>query len=343
MKAVVLESDLSYSVKNVEMEALKPDHVRIEVKATGVCGSDLARFKSGARKYPIVLGHEFSGKVSSVGTEVKGVNLGQKVTAAPLVPCHTCSSCLKGYHAHCKSYSFIGSRVDGALGSFVDVPAENLVVLPESLDFVSGAFIEPLTVVLHALRMIAYAPGQRTVILGMGTIGLLALQAAKAMGASEVVVIDIVEEQLEVAKKLGADRVVNSMDREALSAFLDSEGSSFKYVLDCAGAPPTIQLSLKLVEGAGTVQFIGTPTGNVVLTPEEFEQINRKEMTVTGSWMSYSAPYPGWEWSEAARMLSNGSVQIDELIGVKTNLEGLVGAVSDRLQGVGSGKIIAEV
>lgn len=342
MKAAVLYKDLDIRYEEFNKPSIKNDEILIRVKATGVCGSDLPRVLSGhARYYPIILGHEFSGQVEEVGADVSGISIGENVSAAPLVPCHKCEDCLRGDHALCKHYSFIGSRQSGTWAEYVAVPAVNITKLSDDIDYVAGAFLEPITVALHGLLLMNFQPAKKIAIVGMGTIGLLTLQCAKIMGAREITVFDIDDAKLDKAKTLGADYAVNSIDKDYLA---QTNPRGYDYVLDCVGSPITIKMSIKLCGNKGKVMYIGTPTGETTLSATEFEQINRKEMTIQASWMSYSAPYPGIEWELAAEYLAKNLINVKPLL-YKTVKLSDAQSVFEEIKETGAmpGKIIMEV
>lgn len=340
MIAAVLHGKEDLRVEEISRPEITENEVLINVKVSGVCGSDIPRVLGDAsRFFPNVFGHEFSGVVEQVGHQVNHVKIGDKVSVAPLKPCHVCEHCLKGNHALCKEYSFIGSREFGAWAEYMKAPGVNVVKLPEEIGFVAGAFLEPLTVALHGLFLADIKPMKTVAITGMGTIGLLTLQSALLMGAKEVTVFDIDDKKLELAKKLGASHTINTMVDEFRSE-IDTKG--YDYVIETAGVPVTTLLCLELAANNATVLYIGTPHTSFEMTPTMFENINRKELTVTGSWMSYSAPFPGREWTLGAHYLSNGSIIIDDLIDRKIDITLLPKAFEDIKNRRVNGKVLVE-
>lgn len=317
MKAAVLLEKERIVYQEVAEPTVGDGQVKVKVRACGICGSDLPRvFDGTARSYPLILGHEFSGTVAEVGKDVTGFTVGEHVVAAPLVPCGTCEDCRNGDYALCKHYSFIGSRQNGAFADYIVVPAANVVKIPEALPFEQAATIEPATVALHALRHIHYESGQDVAVLGCGIIGLYMVQWARALGAKRITVVGRGEQGLAAAKRMGADETVSTKDEGAVERLVS--GKAFRYVFECSGATPMFQLMLELVKNKGTICMVGTPKRTLEFTVPQWEQINRRECWVTGSWMSYSAPFPGEEWSTAIAYMSNGKLRYEE---------GLVGAV----------------
>lgn len=314
MKAGVVHAPYDIRYEEIEKPQVKPGTVLVKVKYTGICGSDIPRVNGDACHYfPNVLGHEFSGTVEEVGEGVTSLCAGDRVAGVPLVPCMKCEDCLKGNYSLCKHYSFIGSREFGSFAEYVLVPEKNAVKFGEEVSFEKGAFFEPATVALHGLRRVDYKGGKTVAILGGGTIGLLTMQWAKIFGAKTVVVFDILEERLELAKRLGADYGVNS----AKEGFMDevneiTGGRGFDYVYETAGNTITMKMAYKLAANKAQICFIGTPTREISFTVEEWENMNRKEFYLTGSWMSYSAPFPGDEWELTAHYFATGELKFDD-------------------------------
>lgn len=346
MKAAVLYGPKDIRYEEVENPIMGDEEILVKVKATGVCGSDIPRvLGNAARYYPIILGHEFSGEVVEIGKLVEHIKVGDRISGAPLLPCHKCEDCLRGHYSQCRYYSFIGSRTSGAWAEYVKMPAINAVKLPENVNFIQGAFFEPTTVVLHALAVMGFQGGYDVAITGMGTIGLLTLQCARALGAKRIVVFDIDDERLNVAKEYGADICLNTKD-EKFMEIVDqvTHGRGFEMVIEAAGVEFTEKLCLEIAANKGNVMFIGTPSKPISLEPREFEHINRKELTVRGSWMSYSAPFPGREWELAGYYFEKGLICTEKLIDRIIPLKEIGKAFEDlTVPGKVKGKILMEV
>jgi len=282
------------------------EKIIVKVRAAGICGSDVPRvLYNGSHYYPNVLGHEFSGEIVEVGGDVKDLSVGGKVTGAPLIPCMDCADCQKGNYSLCKNYSFIGSREQGSFAEYVKIPAINAVKFDSSLSYEQGAFFEPSTVALHGLKVNDYHGGGDVAILGGGTIGVFTMQWAKIFGAKTVTVFDISEERLNLCKKMGADDTINSK-----TDIIDK--NAYDFVFETAGITETMQTAFEIANNKAHICFIGTPTKDLVFTPKLFENMNRKEFRLTGSWMSYSAPFPGEEWTLTAHYFKTGQLKFDE-------------------------------
>ncbi len=322
MKAAVLfaKDDIQFTDWE-EPQINRPDEVKVRVRACGICRSDVPRVLSGtARYYPIILGHEFSGVVEEAGEDAEraGIHKGDHVAGVPLVPCFHCLDCEHGDFALCKNYSFIGSRQQGAYAELVVVPMRNVVKLNSKVPFAKAALIETATVALHGLFLAGLdennAPAvEKVAVAGVGTIGLFAIQWARILGAKRIVAVGRDEERLELAKRLGATDTINTK-KDNLKARTEeiTEGRGFPYVFDTAGAPDTIRQCFTLAGNKAHICIIGTPTSDVNFSWQEWELMNRKEFMLTGSWMSYSMPFPGREWVFAVQAMESGELRFEE-------------------------------
>ena len=312
MTSVAVTGVAEFTTCRTPIPQVTANTVLIQVAYCGICGSDIPRyFSGGVHSFPQVLGHEFSGVVAAVGKNVTNIKQGDHVTVAPLVPCHECEQCRLGNPSLCPDYSFIGSRQPGAFAEFVLVPAAN-VVAATNLDLKIAALVEPMTVALHALNKATVAHHKPIAILGSGVIGLLTLIAAHNRGFSNITVTDIDTHALDIATQFGATAVVNPLKTD-----MDDHFSRHGYahlVLETAGAASSRSQALSIAAKTGTVVFIGTPTTDWTQTPTTFERILRKELTLKGSWMSYSSPFPGSEWTEAIDILQALGPQAHKII-----------------------------
>lgn len=313
MKAAVVVANEDVRYQDVEEPQVRPGYVKVKVKASGICGSDIPRvLHNGVHFYPIVLGHEFSGDVVEVGEGVTRIHVGDRVSGAPLLPCMKCDDCQKGNYSLCRHYSFIGSREQGSNAEYVVLPEQNTVPFDPSVSYEQGAMFEPSTVALHGLLQNDYRGGEYVAVLGGGTIGMFTMQWAKIFGARKAVVFDISEERLELAKRLGADAVINTTEEGYMKkAAAVTGGKGYGYVFETAGQVPTMHMAFELAANKAHVCFIGTPHEELSFTPAQWENMNRKEFKLTGSWMSYSAPFPGKEWELTAHYYATGQLKFD--------------------------------
>jgi len=313
VKAAVLYGNEDIRYDDWETPKTRPGTVKVHVRATGICGSDVPRvLHNGAHFYPVVLGHEFSGDVVEIGEGVNGLQVGDTVSGAPLVPCMKCGDCQRGNFALCKNYSFIGSREQGSFAEYVVIPAQNAVKYDASIPYEQAAMFEPSTVALHGLLQGDYRGGGTVAILGCGTIGIFTAQWARIFGAKKLVVFDIDDGRLALARRICADETVNTLAPD----FMDKAaaltcGAGFDAVFETAGLPATMRMAFDLAGNKAHVCFIGTPHTDLTFTPRQWENMNRKEFYLTGSWMSYSAPFPGREWDLTAHYFATGALKFD--------------------------------
>ena len=314
MKAGVVHGREDIRYEEIKAPEVKPGQVLIKVKYTGICGSDIPRINGDAcHFYPNVLGHEFSGTIEKVGDGVTAAAVGDRVAGVPLVPCLKCQDCRKGNYSLCRDYSFIGSREYGSFAEYVVVPEKNAVKFSKEVSFEQGAFFEPSTVALHGIYRTDYKGGGTVAVLGGGTIGLFVMQWAKLFGAAKVVVFDISDERLALAKKLGADETINTTAPEFMKLALShTSGKGYNYIFETAGSTVTIKMAFELVGNKGEVSLIGTPASELSFSVKEWENLNRKEFHLTGSWMSYSPAFPGKEWELTAHYFKTGQLKFDD-------------------------------
>lgn len=313
MKAAVVVANEDVRYQEIEEPEIKPGCVKVKVKASGICGSDISRvLHNGVHFYPIVLGHEFSGDVVETGSGVTKIKVGDRVSGAPLLPCMKCDDCQNGNFSLCKNYSFIGSRQQGSNAEYLVLPEQNVVPFDKSISYEQGAMFEPSTVALHGIFQNDYKGGACVAVLGGGTIGAFTMQWAKIFGSKKVVVFDISEERLALMKRLGADEVINTTEEGFMEkAMALTKGKGYGFVFETAGQVPTMHMAFELAANKAHVCFIGTPHEKLSFTPKQWENMNRKEFKLTGSWMSYSSPFPGKEWELTAHYFATGQLKFD--------------------------------
>jgi L-iditol 2-dehydrogenase len=343
MRVVAIHGPGDIRIDTVTRPNPGPNEVLVKVEACGICGSDLPRaFGDGAHFYPVVVGHEAAGEVVEIGHGVSHLQVGDRVAIAPLVPCLDCQFCQQGMYSLCTSYSFIGSRQQGCMAEYVSVPSRCLLKIPKELSYEKAALVEPATVSLHILLRVAVA-GSRVVVLGTGTIGLLAVQWAKFLGAAQVIAVDIDDFKLEIAKQTGADVVLNSRQgtRETLAQLKEATcGHMADIVVETAGKAITQVQSIEMAASSGNVLYVGTAEKDVHVPARTFEMILRKELTILGSWMSYSPPFPGKEWSMAIEALAQGRIKVEKLITHRFGIDEAVTALEVMRDGVNTVKVM---
>ncbi len=278
----ILSSPGSIVVEESEIPVPAHGEVLIKVGCVGICGSDIHAFESGPYIPPkdpgtkIGLGHECCGVIEALGPGSGAFRVGDRVTIEPGLPCGKCRFCREGRYNLCVEMDFLATSPNyrGALARYITYPQSMTFKLPEGMDDIEGALVEPAAVGMHAAFQADVRPGRKIVILGSGCIGLMTLQACRALGASEIVVVDVIEKRLEMAKKLGAACVVNAKESdtvESAKAYLGEPGADI--VFETAGSRVTASLAPALIMRGGRIMIVGTIPGD---TPINFLKINRE-------------------------------------------------------------------
>jgi len=290
-----------------------PDEVKIEVKAAGICGSDLHIYHGDIKlliKPPVTMGHEFSGVVTEVGSSVSEWKPGDRVTSETSAQvCGECISCRTGNYNVCAEKRLIGYWFNGAFAKYCVVPSRLVHRLPDSVSFNSGALSEPLACCVNAVvEKTVILPGDFVVIAGPGPIGLLSLQLAKAQGGFTVLVgTGVDRKRLAIGRELGADVTVNIEEEDPLkvvSGLTDKAGADV--FIECSGSPSAVRSGFQLVRRRGQYTQIGLTGRSFEL---DFDNVAYKEITVRGS-LGQSWPY----WKRGLKMLSEGLVKTGPLI-----------------------------
>ncbi|MFW6007500.1 MAG: alcohol dehydrogenase catalytic domain-containing protein, partial [Halanaerobiales bacterium] len=215
MKAAVLHKIKDIRIENIKKPEMKKNEVMIRIRANGICGSDVHFYEKGELgpfkvEEPYVPGHESSGEIIKVGENVKNFTGGDKVVIEPGIPCRKCEHCKTGRYNLCPEVTFLSAPpVNGTLSEYVTIPADFVFKIPEAMSYFEGALVEPTVVGVHSCNRGKITAGMSVAVLGVGPIGLLALQSARAFGATEVIAVDIIQERLEIAQKLGATSIIN--------------------------------------------------------------------------------------------------------------------------------------
>ena len=250
-------------VGEAPMPKIGADDVLIKVRSVGICGSDLHYYREGAIgdfkvEFPFILGHEAAGIVEEVGENVTSLKKGDRVCMEPGVPCMKCEECLSGHYNLCKDVRFWATPpYDGVLSEYVAHPAAFTFKIPDNMSFTEGALVEPLAIGLHACNMGGVKLGQTVAILGAGCIGLVTLLAAKAYGATQIIVGDVLEKRLNKARELGAVAINTAEEDFAAKVMELTGGRGADVCIDCAGFSATVDSCLSSAKPAGTVIIVG--------------------------------------------------------------------------------------
>ncbi len=259
MTAVFLRGVHEVFQKEAPVPEPGPREVLVALKAVGVCGSDVHYYEHGriadfVVEEPLILGHECAGEVVETGPEVASLEVGDRVALEPGVPCRHCSYCLGGRYNLCRDMVFMGTPPHhGAFREYVTSPEDFAYKLPGGVSTEAGAMIEPLAVGVHACTLAEIRAGESVVILGAGPIGLLAVAASSAEGATDITAVDLMPMRLEAASKMGASRVVNAGEVDVAAELQDAAD----VVLDCVGVEQTLAEAFDLARPGGRVGWIG--------------------------------------------------------------------------------------
>ncbi|CDS07608.1 hypothetical protein LRAMOSA01557 [Lichtheimia ramosa] len=320
-QCVVLREKNNIVIENRPIPTLKAGEVLINVKATGICGSDVHYWLHGGigsfqLKAPMILGHESAGIVAAVGENVKNLKVGDRVALEPGVACRMCEQCKSGRYNLCPDMAFAATPpIDGTLCNYYKHAADFCFKLPDHVSLEEGALIEPLSVGIHAARRANITAGDRVIIFGAGPVGLLCAAAAKAAGAGHVTITDLVPSRLEFAKTYCTDSQVllqrpnpgePNMDyaRRMAAAILETEELA-DAVIDCTGAETCVQMSVLLSKNGGQVVLVGMGSSIQALPISE---ISSREVDIKGIFR-YCNTY-----ATAVKMLASGSVDVKPLI-----------------------------
>lgn len=292
--------------------------VLVQVKAAGICGSDIPRiFQTGTYSFPTIPGHEFSGVVAAVGPGVPTEWTGKKVGIFPLIPCRKCAPCRQKHYELCRSYSYLGSRTDGGFAEYALAPWESLIELPESVSFEAAAMLEPMAVAVHALRRAQVSPGKTVAVYGQGTIGLLLSMFLRESGIERVLTIGNKAQQRRSALDMGiAEEDFCDTRTQEMGPWLAEKtgGAGVDVFFECIGRNETIGAAIDLTAPMGTAVLVGNPSGDVCLDKAVYWKILRNQLTVRGCWNSSFTREETDDWHYVLERLAGGRIQPERLI-----------------------------
>lgn len=304
MKALVWTAPERMEWSDVPEPTVGVDEVLIRVATAGICGSDLEGYlgHNSLRKPPLLMGHEFTGIIEETGSHVTGFAKGQRVVVNPLTSCGDCRACASGLPALCAKRSIVGIHRPGGYADYVSVPAESVILLPDTLSFETAVLTEPLACSLRAARRALDGRSLSTVaVIGAGAIGLLSALSARILGASQVFVADVNAGRLETVRRLGVGTPIDSSSDTVLDAFKHLSGErGVDVVIDAAGFQPTRTLAARLVNPGGVIMNIGLGIDDTIVPVNHYI---RSEIDVKGSFC-----YTRADVYDALHLLSAGHV-----------------------------------
>ncbi|MDP3069073.1 MAG: galactitol-1-phosphate 5-dehydrogenase [Opitutaceae bacterium] len=314
MKALLLTAPSKLEFVDFPEPAPAADEVVVQVHACGICGSDIHGWdgSSGRRNPPLIMGHEASGEIVATGPQVKKWRAGDRVTFDSTIYCGTCGYCRAGQVNLCESRRVVGvSPADykqhGAFAERLAIPERILYRLPDALSFEQAAMVEPVSIAVHAVQRTKIAPESTAVVVGSGMIGLLVIQVLRWAGAKNVIAVDLADNRLALAKRLGATHTINS-GREDAAAIVASitGGKGADTAFEVVGFTPTLNLALASLRRGGTCVIVG----NLSPKTQDFplQAVVTKELTITGTCGSAG------EYPLCLDLIAKGAVDVRPMI-----------------------------
>lgn len=326
MDAAVMAKPLDIEVKQISIPEPKADEALIKVYCIGVCGSDVHYYEHGkigryVVKEPIILGHELAGEVVKLGDSVTNVSVGDRVAVEPGVTCGRCDYCKSGRYNLCPDVVFLATPpVDGSWAEYITIRSDMLFKLPDSMSYEEGALLEPLSVGFHAMNRGKVTQADRVFISGLGPIGLLAIQAAKMFGVTEIYASDVVPFRRELALEMGVTDVLDPLNENVKERLEElTGGKGITVVVESSGNQRAISDTVKVVNRGGRIVFVGMPITNEI--PLDINQLIDGEIDVYGLFR-YANTYPA-----AIQALGKSDCDIEKVITHKYALSDIKEAV----------------
>ena len=327
MRAVrYIDKETGTAVSDVPDPSPGPDDVVIAVEACGLCGSDVHSVQNGQCAPGQILGHEFSGRIVAVGSNVTGWAEGQPVAASPLGSCGKCRICVRGMPFRCPAAPNIGVTCQGAYAEYAAVPARQLVALPPELPVELGSHAEPLSVGTQAVKLASVGPGDPVLVYGVGPIGLYAIMALRLAGAGPIVAAGRSAGRRAAAADVGADVVIDSREI-SVEEYAAQSGTRFAAVLECSAAPGAFTEGLAVLEPGGTCV-------EVALTPE-IASLPLFGMLSEGLHLVGACAFSDETYRESVAHIAAGRVPVERLVSERVSLDETPDALR-RLQTPGS-------
>ena len=320
MKSLLLSAYNHLEIADFPAPEPGPGEVLVRVEACGICGSDVHGYdgSSGRRIPPIVMGHEAAGTVAALGQGVEGYAVGDRVTFDSTVYCGECAWCQRGDVNLCDNRQVVGVscgdyRRHGAFAEYVAVPQRILYHLPDNLSFAEAAMLEAVSVALHAVRLAQVKGGETALVIGAGMIGLLTLQAARALGCARVFVADVDASRLDLAREAGAEEVFDCSGAELVREVLErTEGCGVDLAFEAVGRNETVNGAIDCTRKGGTVTLIGNIQPEITLP---LQKVVTRQLRLQGSCASAG------EYPQAIELIAAGKIKVAPLITAVAPLE----------------------
>ena len=325
MKSAVFYGKHDLRVENSPMPKVGPEDILIQVKACGICGTDVHIYEGdkGAAEVtpPTILGHEFSGVIAEVGSNVTKYKVGDRVCIDPNCYCGKCDFCRNGSAHYCTDMIGYGTTVNGGFAEYCSVNQRQVYKLGDNTTFEQGAMTEPVACCLHGMDMCNIHPGSNVVVIGGGMIGLLMLQLSKLAGAARVALLEPVESKRVVAKKLGADILIDPINENVEEELKKAGMTWVNTVIECVGKTATIQQAIDIVGNKGTVMMFGLTKPDDTIAVKPF-QIFQKEIELKSSFIN---PYTQ---KRALDLIDSGRLDVSSMVYAVESLENLADILS---------------
>jgi L-iditol 2-dehydrogenase len=307
IQAIMIEPG-KIEFNDVPVPDVKSDQIKIKMKRIGVCGSDIHvnHGKHPYTSYPVVQGHEVSAEVVEVGSEVTNVKVGDMVTIQPQVVCGVCYPCTHGLYNDCEELKVMGFQTTGMASDYFVVDAKKALALPANMSWEHGAFIEPLAVAVHAVRRAGDVKGKKILVLGGGPIGNLVAQTAKAMGAEAVLISELSQYRLEVARKCGI-KTVDAKNEDLLESIIKDFGKEkADYIFECVGINATMKQAIEYARKGSTIIVVGVFAD---LGTINMGFVQDHELSLLGS-----AMYREEDYIKAIELVNDSLIELDTLV-----------------------------
>lgn len=323
MKAIEIEKPFEIEVKEISNPVLESGKAIVQVKAMGVCGSDVHAYagKSPNVTYPVIIGHETAGIIQEIDeNNAQGLKAGDKVVLDPYMYCGECYPCSQGRTNCCEHLKCLGCQTTGCMSEYFLHPINQLVKVPQDMSWTDLAVVEPMVIALHAIHNCQLKAGEHMAIIGAGAIGMLIGMAAKAYGAYPIMV-DIVDERLQMARGFGIDLTVNPVKEDAVKRIGEmTEGRLAECVVEVSGSTIGVKNTLDYAASTGRIALTGWPNAPVELPTAV---ITRKELQIRGSRTGVQS-----EFEEAVDLIYSGKVEAGKIISKVVQFEELPEAIA---------------
>ena len=313
MKQVVLKKNATLELVHTDSTKVLDNECKIKIDTAGICSSDIERsFNNGAYFYPLVIGHEISGKIVELGKNVNDFKLNDHVSVFPLIPCKKCVFCKKKQFMRCQNYNYYGSRCNGGFSQYLNVDHWNLIRIPQNISLENASLIEPVSVCIHALDRINLLNNKKqtndmkVVIIGGGFLGLVTSDLIKYLNPlCGLTIIDKNKHKLKIAENNNIN-VIHIKDKKDVKTLNQKYNSFFTHVIEASGTQTGFDTSLRICKSGGKVLWMGNILSDLFLEKSLVSQILRKEIQILGTWNSSYKSNNKCDWARSIELMRNG-------------------------------------